>query len=234
MKKKKVIAAQIISVILFLAVVCGTGYVNSFYHALPREETQQSVRLQKSWIVTGEDTRRGLIFYPGGKVEEEAYIPLMEEVAAEGFTCILVRMPVRLAVLDAGAAERVMEAFPDITEWYLGGHSLGGAMAADYAAGHGEQIQGLVLLGAYAAKPLPADMKVLSVYGSKDNVLNREKYASCRSNLPKDTREYVIEGGNHAGFGWYGAQEGDGEARITPQEQWKITAEQIEEWADAK
>ena len=215
-------------------------YIQAYYHALPDIQEvfaqgggeQIQVDALDAWITYGDtESGRGFIFYPGAKVEEEAYGPLMREIAAEDFFCVLVRMPGRLAVLGSGAAEDVMSAYPEIEVWYLGGHSLGGAMAAGYAAEHAEELSGLALLAAYSTKPLPEALPVLSVYGSRDRVLNLEKYEECRVNLPKTAEEYVIEGGNHAGFGWYGEQKGDGRAEITPQEQWRLTAAEIGRWA---
>ena len=128
-------------------------YIQAYYHALPDIQEvfaqgggeQIQVDALDAWITYG-DTKsgRGFIFYPGAKVEEEAYGPLMREIAAEDFFCVLVRMPGRLAVLGSSAAEDVMLAYPEIEEWYLSGHSLGGAMAAGYAAEHAEELSGLV------------------------------------------------------------------------------------------
>jgi pimeloyl-ACP methyl ester carboxylesterase len=142
----------------------------------------------------------------------------------------LVRMPFRLAVFGANKADEVLEETADYEKICLGGHSLGGAMAANYAEEHAEELDGLVLLAAYATKPLPDDLAVLSVYGSKDGVLNRENYEKDRANLPDDAQELVIDGGNHAQFGSYGQQEGDGEAAILPEMQWDRTAEAILEF----
>ena len=176
----------------------------------------------------GGETVAGLIFYPGGKVEHTAYTPLMEALASEGILCVLVEMPFRLAVLDMNAAKGVPEAFPEVERWYMGGHSLGGSMAASYLASHTEDFAGLILLGAYSTADLSGSgLSVLSVYGSEDGVLNREKYAEYRPNLPEGFTETVIEGGNHAFFGAYGEQNGDGTATVTPAEQLRQTVEAI-------
>lgn len=170
----------------------------------------------------------GLIFYPGGKVEHTAYTPLMEALASEGILCVLVEMPFRLAVLDRNAAEGIPEAFPEVEHWYMGGHSLGGSMAASYLSSHTEDFAGLILLGAYSTVDLSGtELSVLSVYGSEDGVLNREKYAEYRPNLPEGFTETVIEGGNHAFFGAYGEQDGDGTATVTPAEQVRETVAAI-------
>jgi pimeloyl-ACP methyl ester carboxylesterase len=113
-----------------------------------------------------------------------------------------------------------------VNEWYLAGHSLGGAMASSYLASHAEEYEGMILLGAYATEPLQHE-RVLSIYGSEDRVLNMEQYEENRANLPTDYTELIIDGGCHAYFGAYGAQEGDGVPTITAEAQWDITAQAI-------
>lgn len=179
-------------------------------------------------VFAPENAMAGLIFYPGGKVQYEAYAPLMEALAEEGILCVLLHMPANLAVLDMNAAEGITEEYPDIEKWYIGGHSLGGSMAASYAVKNTEELEGLILLAAYSTAALQdSGLDVVSIYGSNDGVLNLEKYDKYRNNLPKDFKEEVIVGGNHAYFGMYGNQEGDGEATIANEVQLQITTEII-------
>lgn len=160
----------------------------------------------------------GIIFYPGGKVEYTAYAPLMQDFAHEGYFCALVKMPFNLAMLDTNAAKDVKEAHPEITHWLIGGHSLGGVCAAKYAAI--SDFDGLFLLAAYTTTNMSDKaIPVVSVYGDKDGVLNMDEYAANKSNLPADTIECVIQGGNHSQFGSYGLQEGDSKAGISAEEQ---------------
>ncbi len=169
----------------------------------------------------------GLAFYPGGKVQCEAYAPLMEACAARGVLCVLLRMPANLAVLDANAADGVRELYPEVERWYVGGHSLGGAMAASYAQKRPDAFEGLILLAAYPTGDLGGSgLRVLTVLGTEDGVLDWEKYERARAYLPADAEETVLDGGCHAYFGSYGAQKGDGTPRIS-------NAEQIAETADA-
>ncbi len=171
-----------------------------------------------------EEVAQGLIFYPGGFVEHTAYAPLLRSLAEEGWLCVLTEMPFDLAVLNMNAADGIRERFPQVDSWAIGGHSLGGAIAASYAAGHAEDFDALVLLAAYATEDLNGtDMTVYSIYGSEDQVLNRDKYAQYRKNLPANTIEVVLEGGNHAQFGDYGHQKGDGTAALSPEEQQQKT-----------
>lgn len=235
MKKKiKIVLISLLTVLIFLMVGFGV-YVENYYHAT---ETAEETMMETDQIFVQENDdgivfapehpSAGLIFYPGGKVEHTAYAPLMRTLAEQDILCVLVKMPFRLAVFDINAADGILEQFPEIENWYLGGHSLGGSMAASYVSKRNEDFEGLVLLAAYSTEDLSdSGLKVISLYGSEDGVLNREKYEECRSNLPEDTVEYVIEGGNHAGFGSYGEQKGDGDARISQDEQIAITVEKI-------
>ena len=220
-----VIAAVLLTLFLF--------YTGQYYHAdrtavmsLRTDDYAVVTSSQNGVMFDGPGTEELLVFYPGGKVQETAYAPLLRTLAEEGMDVYLVRMPFRLAVFGADKIEDALEETADYAHVYIGGHSLGGAMAAHYAAEHPEGLDGVILLAAYSTKPLPEDLPVLSVYGSEDGVLNMEKYGENRPNLP-DLQEVVIEGGNHAGFGSYGEQQGDGEASILPETQWAKTAEAI-------
>lgn len=124
------------------------------------------------------------------------------------------------------AAEDYRTLYPEITDWYVGRHSLGGAMAAGYLEEHTAEYEGLILCAAYSTVDYSSsDLAVISMYGSKDMVLNAEKYEECKINLPSDYKELVIEGGNHAYFGNYGRQKGDGEAEITNESQIETAVE---------
>lgn len=170
----------------------------------------------------------GIIFYPGGKVEHTAYIPLMESLASKGVLTILVKMPFNLAVFDINRADGLRDSFDSVKHWYMAGHSLGGSMACEYAYDNKDSFDGIILLAAYSACDLSkTNLRVLSIYGSNDEVLNKEKYEDSRSNLPSNFTEHVIDGGNHAQFGVYGEQKGDGVSIITHKEQIEETTKAI-------
>ena len=230
-KKKSV---RILAAVLLLAVAACGIYLGDYYRAdtaaieaYAVEDIRMDTLPGGDLIFHPEGAEAGLIFYLGGKVEYTAYIPLMNRLASEGILCVLTEMPGNLAVLDMDAAEGIPEMF-DIDTWYIGGHSLGGSMAASYLADHTEDFEGLILLGAYSTADLSdSGLEILSLYGSEDLVMNREKYAKYRENLPADFAEVIIDGGCHAYFGMYGVQEGDGIPTITNEEQIAITAEAI-------
>ena len=170
----------------------------------------------------------GIILYPGGKVEHNAYEPLAAALAECGVLAVIVKMPFRLAVFNIHAADGIRELFPNIENWYIGGHSLGGAMAASYLKNHSDTFKGLILLGAYSTTDLSdTSLAVLSVYGSEDKVLNSEKYKENKKHLPDRFYEIVLEGGCHAYFGMYGNQKGDGTPTLSNEAQIKQTADAI-------
>ena len=223
------------AVILTACVGCGI-YLGSYYHAdsLALESIEQPAdgvtvsREDDRIIFAPEEPRAGLIFYPGGKVQYEAYAPLMEACAEEGLLCILLHMPGNLAVLDINAADGIQEEYPEIHTWYMGGHSLGGSMAASYVSSHAEDYEGLILLASYSTEDLSdSGLKVLSIYGSEDGVLKMDSYEKYKTNLPSDFSEVILAGGCHAYFGCYGAQKGDGMPTISNKEQIRLTAEAI-------
>ena len=103
-------------------------------------------------------------------------------------------------------------------------------MAASYLEKNSADYDGLILLGSYSTADLSSsELSVLSIYGSEDKVMNRDKYAANKSNLPTDLVEFIIDGGNHAYFGMYGEQKNDGTATLTDAEQINITADKIAE-----
>lgn len=235
-KHRKFLIPLIVAVLLFAA---GFAYLSDYYRAdndaLAAFAADSAVHPQKlsDGVVAfiPENALYGLVFYPGGKVEYTAYEPLMQACAERGILCVLLEMPFNLAVFDVNAAEGIQGFFPEIENWYIGGHSLGGSMAAAYLADNTAAYDGLILLGSYSTADLSqSGMDALSVYGSEDGVLNMEKYKDNIPNLPEEYTEIIIQGGNHAGFGVYGEQEGDGEASISNEEQICITADTIAEF----
>ncbi len=233
--EKKVIRIMMVVAIVAVAIFGCLFYVNDYYKA--SSTAQKAILGNSSVAVTEEDgyyefsTRpetsyvgpgdgKGIIFYPGGKVEETAYAPMLLDFAVHGYRVYLVKMPAKLAIFGMNSADEIIEANPDVQEWIMMGHSLGGAMAASYSASHDEEIDALVLLAAYSTEDLTdKEIDVYSFYGSEDKVLNMEKYEECYSNLPSDVVEVVIDGGNHAYYGYYGEQDGDGTADISREEQ---------------
>lgn len=221
----------LIAVCVLLVCCCAAGvFLSGGYGASPA--ALEAIALGRdsghAQVFMPEEVRCGLIFYPGGLVDHRAYAPLMQALCERGVLCLLLDMPLDLAVLDMNAADGLQEMHPETDTWLIGGHSLGGAMAASYVQKHADDYEGLVLLGAYSTADLSdTNLSVLSVYGSEDGVLNREKYEACLAHYPQDFTQIVIDGGCHAYFGDYGAQKGDGMPAITREAQIEIAADAI-------
>lgn len=232
MKWKKRVIIPVIS-FLFIVIVC-IWYVNDYYHTdenvqeyLQTKESVSVSEMSDGLYLDGPGDNEALIFYPGAKVEYTSYLPLLSDLAERGIDCFLIKMPCNLAFFGQNKAEKIMDSY-EYDHWYLSGHSLGGAMAASYASGHLESLNGLVLLAAYPTKSLKSDsFSVLSLYGSEDGVLDMEKVEEGNSFMPADYAEICIEGGNHAQFGNYGEQKGDHAADISREEQQAQTVEAI-------
>ncbi len=201
----------------------------AFPEALAVAERAERVR---GWYVFAPATEpvAGFVFYPGGLVDAAAYAPLMQRLADGGVLSIIVPMPLELAVFGIGRAAGVIEAYPQVETWVIGGHSLGGAMAAEFVKGNADAVDGLVLLASYPAastdlSALP--IRAVSTYGTENGLTPPEGFEASLARLPPGTELIVIDGGNHAGFGHYGPQAGDGVATIDREEQQRQTAETV-------
>ena len=181
--------------------------------------------LVNDWLVfmpTDESATTGLIFYPGARVDPKAYAFSANQISADGFLVVIVPMPLNMAIFGIDRAEEVIQTFSEIDNWAIGGHSLGGAMAAEFAGQHLNEISGLVLWAAYPAGSndlSQSDLSVLSISASLDGLATPEKIDASQPLLPGSTLYVEILGGNHAGFGFYGAQSGDEEAIISQMDQ---------------
>ena len=239
LKKKALIVLAI--TITFISI--GLIYVNDYYRAdraaIENFEYSQSTTIEhiEDGVIAyiPENPMVGFIFYPGGKVEYTAYEPLMLACADRGILCVLLEMPFNLAVLDMNAADGIIEQFSQIQSWYIGGHSLGGSMAASYLEKNQEDFDGLILLGSYSTSDISnSNLNVISIYGSEDGVMNRENYDKYLSNLPENYFEFIVDGGCHAYFGMYGPQDSDGTAYISNEDQIHITADTIKALCSSK
>lgn len=238
-KKIKTWKVIIISLISFLVIaICAFFiYVSNYYHAdkiaieASKNKDINISNINGALVFDPGNADTAFIFYPGGKVEYTAYEPLMMKIAQKGILCILPKMPFNLAVFDVNAAEKHISQNAQIQHWYIGGHSLGGSMAASYLSKNLDKVEGLILLASYSATDISSSgIRVLSIYGSKDGVLNKDSYKKNKSNLPANYKEIVLPGANHAGFGCYGQQKGDLKADITSEQQQIDTSQAIAEF----
>lgn len=232
MWKKIIIGLLVVLVVAslgFVAWASGTNPIQPEAQAALQSDSAVQVTSGSggNWLIfqpAGQQPDSGLIFYPGGKVDFRAYAPYAHALAAQGYVVVIPRMPLNLAVFDAAEAGKVMAAYPGVQHWAVGGHSLGGSMAANFAAKNPGKVQGLVFLASYPASSdslVGSDIKVVSIYGTNDGLATGDKIDASRPLLPADATFVPIQGGNHAQFGDYGPQSGDNSASISQAEQQK-------------
>ena len=219
-----------ILIVIVLAVLC-IGFVSwtrlARYSAFPDAAAlgARAARAPQGWLVfnPGTPNGSGLVFYPGGLVDAAAYAPLAQALADRGTLVVIPPMPLELAVFGVGSADAVIAAYPGVERWAIGGHSLGGSMAGAYVGNHAadiaagrSRIKGVLLCGSYIQESAGVNalpIAGLSVYGSNDTLakppITREQRLA---GAPKGTRLVEVPGGNHAMFGDYGPQAGDGTA----------------------
>ena len=199
-----------------------------------KEQNVQRVQFKDNILLfSGSENKSALIFYPGSNIEYNAYEPLMAACAKRGIMSILVKMPLNKAIFNLNIAKKIKQYFPEIKTWYIGGHSLGGMSAAIHAAKYPDEYAGLIILASYSPKDLTkTNLKVLSIYGTKDMIMNRISYNKYKKNLPKDFTEYIIEDGIHRYFGMYGFPKNQPLIKISNVEQIELTADKIEEFVN--
>lgn len=224
---------RIVLVVLAIFILASIGFViwgstpaQPMPEALEALQPNAQVTVSTSpWLTFSPASKQpeiGFIIYPGGRVDYRAYAPAARQIAAQGYLVVIVPMPLNLAVFNPNAASQVITAYPQVKHWAIGGHSLGGAMAANFANSHPDAVQGLVLWAAYPAgsDDLSASgLRVVSISGTLDGLSTMEKIEASRTLLPANTTWIAIAGGNHAQFGWYGDQAGDNSATISRSDQ---------------
>lgn len=240
LKKHPIRALSILLVtVIFVIVIFAGVRLATPYRATDEAQT----KLASSNNVTVEDlagfirfapadttTNAGVIIYPGGLVEPESYAPLAFSLAERGYNTFIVRVPFNLAVLEPAKAQQVIDAYPGFSNWIVGGHSLGGSMAAQFADNNSD-VNAVFFLASYPPDNIDLtddDLEVISIYGDKDTVLNLDGIENTKDQLPDDTEYVLLEGANHAQFGSYGMQEGDTQASISPDTQLERTLDSLE------
>ena len=230
----KKIGLKLLLVLLAVLLVSMGGFL--LWASNPAQAEAQALKILQSdgevrfeqvnqWLVfspTDAQSRLGLILYPGGRVDYRAYAPHASAIANQGFTVIIVPMPLNLAFFGINRADDVISAFPEINQWAIGGHSLGGAMTAEFIKNDPNKVDALVLWASYPGENnnlSGSNLPILTVSAENDGLATPEDIAASTNRLPAETTFVEISGGNHAGFGWYGAQNGDGEALLSKTEQ---------------
>lgn len=238
------ILTRILLVLLSLAVLCFVGAFIWAEWSTPPPQAIATDALITDGVITIEESGSdillrpttsakpiGLILYPGGFVEPASYALHARSIAAAGYPVILIDAPFNLAFTALNRAEEYIDDanFAQIETWVVGGHSLGGTAASLFAADNLDRVDGLLLWASYPPESTDlseSDLAVLSIYGTADGLINEGEIDASRANLPASANFVAIEGGNHAQFGSYGAQDGDSPATISAEAQMEFIVQE--------
>ena len=160
----------------------------------------------------------GFIFYPGGRIHPAGYAPLLRSIALHGYLVVVPEMPLNIAAFRPNLADKIIAHFPEIDQWVIGGHSVGGTMAAQYAHDHADTISGVVIWASYPANNADLSgtaLSVASIYGSNDPRVNDDSFLERRTLLPANALITRIDGGDHHQFGSYEIKPEDHHATIS-------------------
>ncbi|HDR7624261.1 TPA: alpha/beta hydrolase [Bacillus mycoides] len=232
MKKwMKIVLYSLLGILLMGSI---TFFVWSQFTYKPTKEALSLVddKKEEDNIVFGQkESKIGIIFYQGAKVEAEAYSYLGEALAKDGHVVVMPKLPLNLAILGINVVDSVIEKYPEVQKWYVAGHSMGGAMISKYAFQHEDKVDGIIFLGSYPAEDFSTkSLPMLSIYGEVDALATVEKIENNKKLMSKNATMHMIKGGNHAHFGMYGEQKGDNASLITSKAQQDETVKVIEEW----
>ncbi|GAY10075.1 alpha/beta hydrolase [Pseudonocardia sp. N23] len=208
-------AARTVPAIVLVLAAVAAGWLRPFPATAADAATGPDVADLTSTIELrppGQATGSGFVFYPGARVDPRAYVGILRPLAAAGHLVVIVKPPLGLALLQPSQAAAVVSAHPEIGRWVVGGHSMGGVAAADYAAAPGSRAAGLVLWASYPSGSLAGrtGLAVTSVSGTADGLTTPADVDESKASLPPSTRFVAVPGAVHADFGDYGPQPGDG------------------------
>jgi hypothetical protein len=228
MELRKHLRRLIIGIILIFLI--GTAGLVGWATLSAQEATERAVTVLQDNGVQLEDGRlvfrpssptdRGLIYYPGGLVDPEAYAVTAQGIADAGYLVVIPKMPLNLAFLGINRADGIRTDYPEIESWVVGGHSLGGAMAAEYAKNNEDSLDGLIMFASYPANFndfVDFSIPIMSIIGSRDPGATKQE--AFYEAIADSAILYVIEGGNHRQYADYNFQKGDGVASISAAEQ---------------
>ena len=214
----KLIVYILVLLVLFVSGFRKYGATSEAFKYIETNDIVKVNKIKEGYFFDGPGESKAIIFYPGASVQYTAYSKLMYKLAYNGFDTFLLSMPLNFALLDTNKADKIITQY-NYDEWYISGHSLGGVAACTYASSNPNKVSGVISLASYPNEALPENIKYISIYGTEDKVLNSQSMDASMEYLPDESYVFVIDGANHAYFGDYGNQNGDGDALITNEEQ---------------
>jgi len=214
----KLVFYIIILIILLLSGINNYSGTKESTKYLKSTDNIKVSKIKQGYYFNREGNNKAIIFYPGARVQYTAYSKLMYKLASNGYDCFLLSVPLNLAFFASNKPDNIINKY-NYKNWYISGHSLGGVVAINYAIENNKKINGIISLGSYPNKKIPNNIKYISFYGTKDNILNKNNLEKSNKYLPNNNKIEIINGGNHSGFANYGHQSGDGNRIISSDKQ---------------
>lgn len=232
----------LLGIILALVLFGSLIFLKSSIHQPTNAATKSAQKATETdeYLVFNEEkldqSRPMVIFYPGALVESESYSIWAEKLAMANYPVFLLKVPLDLALLDMNQTEAVLRDHPE-HEYVIGGHSLGGVVASRFAKKEAGDpfLKGIFYLASYPDKKgdlSDSKLPAIQISATEDRLITKKDYQQSAKYLSPETQKYVIQGGNHAGFGSYRSQKGDGEAKISNREQQEQISELLLNWLD--
>ncbi len=245
---KKTVHLKQVSIILFLVVTSGT-MIFALLTAFPAQPGRQAVEQLSSdltvkvtstpgWLIftpLNTTPKTGFIFYAEKNVEHQAYTPVLKRIASQGYLIIVPDMPFNQPSFGVKKAGQIIQAFPEIEKWVIGGHGAGADAAARFSMQYETQLSGLVLWAPVLNPSVRLDSSLLNIvliYGNQDGIITPEQIREYQEQLPSSTKWTPLVGGNHSQFGDFGQLANDDQASITAAEQWKMVSKYTLELLD--
>jgi len=158
---------------------------------------------------TSQVSTTGLLVFPGARVDPFAYLHPFVDIAATGTTVTVVDPLFNMALFDQRSMDELTSHSPSISQWVVAGHSLGGVKACMEA--DNDQVAGLLLFASYCANDVSGlDIAVVEVLAAQDGLIDTDASRQAQGNLPEGFVTLTLDEANHASFGTYGPQPGDG------------------------
>lgn len=213
-KKLFIKILAVIGISLITALLIFIGYfIYSYYNSIEADHgLLEQAKVSDSYqykntpgyigLIPNVSSNRGIIVYPGAFAEPEGYAYVFKYLAQKGVSVFIIKSPLNFALLNTGSASKIISENPNVSKWYVAGHSLGGVAACEFAKSHQAELSGLILMASYCngnAKNI--GLPVLSLSATNDGLTTNQDVEDSRSKLPDDTVFVVIKGGNHTQFG---------------------------------
>lgn len=212
--KRKTLLKILLLIAVVIILLFGIQWITYERQPLPKAiaalESDNFVQVtRKPWLTFSpvkSAPATGFIFYPGGRISHLGYSDFMRTIALQGYLVVVPQMPFNIAAANPDVASEIIKSHPEITRWVIGGHSVGGTMAAQFTKTHAGMIAGLVIWASYPADNVDlsaSSIPVALIYGSLDPAANDESVLARRRLLPESALVVRIDGGDHHQFGSY-------------------------------